>query len=203
MTVGAVVLYPGGTLRDRSTRGYSLVGNFLSDLGMTVAHNGRSNRLGSVLFVLALCVVVLGLGAALLEIVRIYSKSPSARRYARMASVVGLLVCTAFIGVAFTPENTALGLHVQFTFFAFRVFPLLTFLLAMASFKTSVLPKSVGVGWALLSIVLAAYAVILTWGPTVATAGGLTTQVIAQKVVAITATGFFFYVCVTADRLSS
>jgi len=195
MAVGAAVLYPGGTLHDPSRRGYSPVENFLSDLGMTVAYDGRSNGSGAVLFVLALCVVVIGLGRALLEFVRLYSRSPSARPYAVAASIVGLLVSASFLGVAVTPENRLLGLHIQFTFFAFRVFPLLTLLLAVASFKSSALPRSFGTAWAVLTVVLAVYAVILTWGPTVATPGGLVTQVIAQKTVATTAIGFFFFLC--------
>ena len=203
MAIGAAVLYPGGTLHDPSRRWYSLVENFLSDLGMTVAYDGRSNRSGALLFVLALCVVVIGLGRALLEFVRLYSTSPSARPYAVAAGAVGLLVSTSFIGVAVTPENRVLGLHVQFTFFAFRVFPLLTLLLAVASFKSNMFPGSVAVAWAVLTVVLAIYAIILTWGPTVATPGGLVTQVIAQKTVAITAMGFFFFFCSRAESSSS
>jgi hypothetical protein len=195
MAIGAAALYPGGTLHDPARQSYSLAENFLSDLGMTVAYNGRTNRSGALLFVLGLCVVVLGLGRALLEFVRLYSKSPSARPYAVAASIVGLLVSASFIGVAVTPENRVLGLHVQFTFFAFRVFPLLTLLLAVASFKSSALPRSFGTAWAVLTIVLGVYAVVLTWGPTVATPSGLVTQVIAQKTVAIAAMGFFFLLC--------
>ena len=195
VAVGSALLYPGGTLHDPSRRGYSLVENFLSDLGMTIAYDGRPNGAGAILFVLGLCVVVLGLGRALLEFVRLYATSPSARPYALAASIVGLLVSSSFIGVGFTPENRVLDLHVQFTFFAFRVFPLLTLLLAVASFKSIAFPRSVGVAWVVLTVVLATYAVILTWGPTVATPAGLMTQVIAQKMVAITAGGFFFYLC--------
>jgi len=202
MAIGAAVLYPGGTLHDPTRQRYSLVENFLSDLGMTVAYNGRTNRSGAILFVLALCVVVLGLGRALLEFVRLYSRSATARPYALAASIVGLLVSASFIGVAVTPENRVLGLHVQFTFFAFRVFPLLTVLLAVASFKSHALPRSFGVTWAALTVVLAVYATVLTWGPTVATPAGLVTQVIAQKMVAITAMGFFFFLCSEA-RLSA
>jgi hypothetical protein len=64
------------------------------------------------------------------------------------------------------------------------------------------LPRSFGVTWAALTVVLAVYATVLTWGPTVATPAGLVTQVIAQKMVAITAMGFFFFLCSEA-RLSA
>ena len=38
--------YPGGTSLNARTVGYSPAQNFLSDLGMTVAYNGRANGLG-------------------------------------------------------------------------------------------------------------------------------------------------------------
>ena len=37
----AMLLYPGGTARDRDTVAYSVTRNFLRDLGMTVAWDGR------------------------------------------------------------------------------------------------------------------------------------------------------------------
>ena len=50
LIVFAMFLYPGGTLRDSHTIGYSFSQNFLSDLGMTVTHGTQSNRLGARIF---------------------------------------------------------------------------------------------------------------------------------------------------------
>jgi len=47
----AMLLYPGGTLHDPSTTGYSFFQNFLSDLGGTVAWGGQPNYLSAFLFV--------------------------------------------------------------------------------------------------------------------------------------------------------
>ena len=44
----SMLLYPGGTVLDDSTRGYSLTRNFLSDLGSTVTYGGASNATGAV-----------------------------------------------------------------------------------------------------------------------------------------------------------
>ena len=62
LAAGAIIRYPGGTPLDRATAGYSFAANFLSDLGMTVAHNGESNRRGGMLFVASLLTLVIGLG---------------------------------------------------------------------------------------------------------------------------------------------
>lgn len=51
--IASMFLYPGGTGLDASTAGYSLWQNFLSDLGMTVAHNGQTNGVGGLCYVLA------------------------------------------------------------------------------------------------------------------------------------------------------
>src|SRR5437762_1786709 len=108
---GAIVAYPGGTHLDRSTTRYWFTQNFFSDLGMTVAYNNQSNRLGASLFVVALLSLVIGFGSALRQFVRLYSSTPKGRLAARGAAVIGLLVCLCFVGVAATPENSAFPAH--------------------------------------------------------------------------------------------
>jgi hypothetical membrane protein len=201
LATGSMVLYPGGTLLDRSSVGYSASHNFLSDLGMTVAYAGQTNSRGALLFVLALVIVVLGLGGCLVGFIRLYSDAPRARRLARAAGVVGILVCAAFVGVAVTPENRVMALHVRFTLFAFRVFPLLSALLALASLYSNGVPRRVAVAWAALTAILAAYVVVLGWGPSPRTADGLVFQVAAQKIVTVAAVSFFVYLSIEADRV--
>jgi hypothetical protein len=201
LTVASVMRYPGGTLLDHRTEGYSATSNFLSDLGMTVAYDGSANRLGSLLFVIAVIVAALGVGACVPGFVRLHSDTPRARRFARAAAVVGFAVCAAFIGVALTPEDRVLGLHVWFTFQAFRVFPLVTLLFALASRASPNHPRRLTIAWVVLTSILLAYVGVLEWGPRLTTPGGLMTQVIAQKVVAISAVVVGFFLSLEADRL--
>ena len=56
----AMLLYPGGTIRDTSTRGYDFFRNFGSDLGRTTALNGRPNRVSQVLSGLGGVLLMLG-----------------------------------------------------------------------------------------------------------------------------------------------
>lgn len=199
LAVAAIFSYPGGTFRDHSTQGYSLSHNFLSDLGMTVAHDGQANSLGAILFVVSLSTLVFGLGGALIGLIRLYS-TPTARRLARASAVVALLVCSAFIGVAVTPEDRMLSLHILLTRVAFRAFPLVGLLMMLASYNEPGLPRRVGVAWAALTVILAAYVGILDWGPRVSAPGGLVTQVVAQKIVALSAALFIVYQSYEADR---
>lgn len=199
LAVAAIFIYPGGTFRDRSTQGYSLTHNFLSDLGMTVAHDGKVNTLGAILFVASLSTLVFGLGGALIGLIRLYS-TPTARRLARASGVVALLVCSAFIGVAVTPEDRMLSLHILLTRVAFRAFPLVGLLMTLASYSEPRVPRRVAVAWAALTVILVAYVGILDWGPRVSASGGLVTQVVAQKIVAVSAVLFIVYQTYEADR---
>ena len=185
LTLASALCYPGGTTLDHSAVGYSLLGNFLSDLGMTVAYNGQSNLLGALLFVLALLLTIGSAASVLWEFVRRCSAIPSGRRLARWAGFLGLIVCLAFAGVAFTPENLAMAFHLDFTLFAFRVAPVVMVLLTLAVRASGIWGSRVTLAFATLTSILAAYALLLTWGPSLSSASGLMTHVIAQKIVVI------------------
>ena len=60
-TTIAMLLYPGGSGVDRSSRGYSFFNNFFSELGLTVTRNGTPNTPSMVLFITALTLAGLGL----------------------------------------------------------------------------------------------------------------------------------------------
>lgn len=200
LAIGAMVRYPGGTFREHSTRGYSFSKNFLSDLGMTVAHNGEANRLGAILFVVSLLVLVVGLGGSLAGFVRLHSATAEGRRFARLAGLVGLIVCVCFAGVALTPENRFLGLHIFFTKAAWRLFVIVPLLLFVASLRSHDVPRGVRSAWLFLTVMLAGYVWVIDFGPRTSAPGGLVTQVVAQKIIAITAILTFVYLSVAVER---
>lgn len=175
--------------------------NFLSDLGMTVAYNGQTNRAGALCFVLSLVILVVALGGCLWEFLVFYSREPRPRRFARAAGVVGVLVCLAFTGVAVTPENRVMALHVTVTLLAWRVFPFLSLLLTIASLRSNIVPSRVAIAWATLTVVLTAYVVVLDWGPEVATLDGLRAQVVAQKIVTAAVLVTCLYLSVEGNRV--
>lgn len=200
LAVVAMLRYPGGTFRDHSSRGYSLSHNFLSDLGMTVAHNGQPNGLGTVLFVVSLTTLVIAMGGCLIALVRLYSRVPESRTLALAAGAVALVVCASFIGVAVTPEDRMLSLHITLTRLAFRAFPLVALLMALASRADPAVPRRVTIGWAALTVVLAAYVVMLDFGPSTRTPSGLVAQVVAQKIVTVAAVLGIVFQSYEADR---
>jgi len=199
----AMLVYPGGTALDPSSRGYSFFQNFFSDLGSTVAYDGRPNSLGSSLFAVSLGILVLAFGGCLAAFVKLYSGSPVSRFLARAAGVTAVLVCVSFIGVALTPENRFIALHVQFTRLAFRAFPLVALLLTLATARNHSIPRRAAVGWVVLTIVLVGYVAVMDWGPRLTTERGLTIQVAAQKIVAVAAVVILVYQCYEADRVGA
>lgn len=200
LALGSVLKYPGGSRLDHAAAGYSFSHNFLSDLGMTVAYSGRPNSFGAFLFTLSLSIIVFGLGGTLVGFTRLYSETPQARGLSRAAAACGVVVCVGLMGVALTPENRGLELHIKFTMLAFRVFPLIPLLLGLASRYSTGLKRRVAHGWTALTAVLIAYVVLIGWGPTTATPQGLVIQITAQKVVAMSLIVIFIYLGIEADR---
>ena len=181
LAIGAGLRYPGGTPLNPATVGYSMSWNFLSDLGMTVAYNGQPNRMGAAFFVGSLLVLIVGLGSCLLAIVRLQLSDAASRRWARAAAACALLAGAGFVGVAATPENRVMALHVSFTFWAWRFVPLGAGFMAYSAYRSTLFPRRVALIWALVTLLLASYVALLTWGPDARTVDGLLIQVVAQK----------------------
>src|SRR5476649_1313402 len=89
LTGVAMILYPGGTLRDPSVRGYSMFQNSLSDLGSSVAWDGQTNALGALVFTMAFTLFAISTAACLLALVRVYAASPGVRRVLFVATGAG------------------------------------------------------------------------------------------------------------------
>ena len=191
--LGAMVRYPGGTPLDPATAHYSLNRNFLSDLGMTIAYDGQSNRIGAALFVTSLLLLVASILIILAGLVSRFTSTAAARMCARAAGLVGLMTAAAFVAVAFTPENRLMALHVRATLLAFRLVPVAAALLAAAAWYDGGRQRRIAVMLTLLSAVLALYAAFLAGGPSVASPSGLQANVIAQKVVTVVTVGVFLF----------
>ena len=182
LVVSSGLSYPGGTLHDESTRGYSFTHNFLSDLGTGVALNYQRNATGAVLFVVSVVVGVLALGSLIVATVRLLSAAPRARSFALLAAVAGVIACVGFLGAAIVPVDRAWRLHTLSGMAGFRSFPVVTALLAIATARDARFRSRAAVGWAALTIVVIGLIVASLLGPTTDTERGLATQVIMQKI---------------------
>jgi hypothetical protein len=198
----AMLLYPGGTARNHATIGYTVTGNFLSDLGMTAAYDGQPNRIGAALFVTSIGLLVVGMGGALAGFVRLYASNTRARRFAYAAATAGVIDCACFIGVALTPENRAMAhstSHSRSPHSASCRPP--RSLITLAARATPTTPPRIVMAWAALTAVLIVYVVMLQGGAWTATAAGFVAQVIAPKVVAIVMVSVMVWQCHVATTM--
>ena len=182
----SIMLYPGGTVLDESTLGYSFTHNFLSDLGSTVAFNYRNNAAGALLFAAGFIIGVSVLACSFTGVVRLLSKKLGARLFARLAAAGGAVVCLGFLGAALTPLDRAFRLHRASSIVAFYSFPVATTLLALATTRDRRFRARATIGWMTLTVILVGFIVVARLGPNTATERGLVTQVITQKIMAVT-----------------
>ncbi len=164
LIAASILLYPGGTADDASTRGYSFAHNFLSDLGSTVTFSGERNAVGAVLMGAAVIIGVFVLAGSFVGTVRLLSPSPRARMVARLAAVAGALVCAGFLGAALTPIDRAWRLHRLSSLIAFHAFPAATALLAIATRRDGRFRTRATTGWVTLTLVLAGFIAVAYLG---------------------------------------
>lgn len=109
----AMLVYPGGTPLESNAPGYSFFGNYLSDLGRSVAWSGVPNPLGSILFNTSL--MVLGLATIpffLFLPLHVPDRAPALW----CAAGFGLLSSLGLIGVGLTPYDKYLNEHLTALF---------------------------------------------------------------------------------------
>jgi hypothetical membrane protein len=156
LTAVAMVRYPGGTLCDPTSRGYSFFENSFSDLGSTVAWNGQSNpgspfeSAAAIVFVLAGCVCFFAL-------VRVYSSASKTRRLARAGGFVALVAGLGLVGTALAPEDRLPELHSKLTLLVVGSFPIATALLAVATARDPRIPRRASVCWLALTVIVIAW----------------------------------------------
>ena len=179
----AMVTYPGGTTIDSDRTGYSFFENFFSDLGMTRTYSGEANPLSRSLFAAGLIVVGTALIPFFLLMVSYFNGTKLERNSSRIGSAAGILAGIACIGIAATPWDLYLNLHLIFVFalsFAFLVV-LFTYSIALLRHKPYLnLYARVFMAYA---IMLAAYMVLMMMNPDIKTAPGLRMLATGQKIV--------------------
>jgi hypothetical membrane protein len=129
----AAVWYPGGTLLERDTVGYSFSENFLSDLGRTQSWSGQPNATACVLFNTA--AVVLGV-SIIPFFLFLPLHAPDQSRILWIAAGSGVASALALTGIGLTPYDVRFEAHHTALFF-WVVFLLVTVLLHAGAFLMS------------------------------------------------------------------
>lgn len=102
LEIAAMLLYPGGTFWDRTTRGVSFWQNYVCDLASSVALNGQPNSLGAHLAQAAMFFMVIGFAPFWWIMPRLFTRF---RRLGRWVRAMGLASLTGTAAVALLPSS--------------------------------------------------------------------------------------------------
>ncbi len=183
LTLVAMLLYPGGTLRDPNTTGYSFYGSFLSELGLTRTHAGGSNLPSFILFVVALTLAGGGLVLFFVAFASFFRRTPLRRVVSALGSLAGIASGICFVGVAFTPADLFAQAHGQFVMWAFQLFPVAVVLYTAAILLEPNYPNRYAVVFAGFAVLLILYLILLRTGPAPDLSTGLAIQATGQKAI--------------------
>lgn len=183
LTVIAMFTYPGGNANDEWTEGYDFFRNFFSDLGRYRLVNGNPNTASFILFFIALSIA----GSSLILFFMAFRNFFTQDRINNWASLAGtgfgVVAGVCFIGVAFTPYDLYLDMHVDFVFWAFRTFLITVCIFAFVIFRQDVYPRKYGWVFLLFAFFLAGYILLLEFGPSAKTPSGMIIQATGQKLI--------------------
>lgn len=195
LTTAAMVAYPGGTAPITSTHGYTFLLNSFSDLGQTHTQSGATNVPSMLLFGFAMLSVGMGAGTFFVAFARYFAThaaSPVARRLNRAATIAGLISASFFAIVGLTPHNVLLPEHQIASNGAFYLLLLAVLLELAALWRLRSIPATLL--WVNITflVILAAYVLVMTFGPSPATLLGDAVHVIAQKLIVYVAIATIF-----------
>lgn len=187
LTTVAMLLYPGGSRADPTSRGYSFFNNFFSELGLTVTSAGTPKRASLILWVIALTVAGLGMVVFFVAAPQFFWRSRALRVLGVIGSLFGVLSGLSYIGVALTPANLIPLWHGRFTLWSFQLFLVAAVLYSLATILRPEYPRGYALAYVAFSLLLAAYVWLMLNGPGLDTAHGVTIQATGQKIISYAA----------------
>ena len=184
LQIVGMIVYPGGTLHDVSTEGYSFTNNFFSDMGTYAARNGDPNYLSMIIFAFSLTIVGITFSFYYLVLPNILGEDRLNYILAIIGTVFAIGGSICMIGTGLTPSDIVHGPHVFFANNIFHCFLITAFVYTIVIFRSEILKKRYSIGYGLFFISIFAYVGILQYGPP-ATAGEseLVFQVVSQKMI--------------------
>jgi hypothetical protein len=183
LTLLAMVVYPGGTHSDPTTRGYSFFRNFFSDLGLTETFLGQPKTASFLLFTVALTLAGIALIVFFCVFPKFFAQSKTGKWLSILGSIPGLVSGIAYIGVAFTPGNLYGKSHELFVQIAFVAFFVAVLLYIIAIFLNKDYAHIYAWVFVAFALILGVYIWLLFEGPSTSTPNGLVIQATGQKIV--------------------
>jgi len=153
----AALFYAGGTESNTSSPGFSVIENFLSDLGMITAYSGQPNLVSSLLFNTTLFLLGVSLISFFLAMPDFFKDQKEAKWLSYSGSVTGIFMAATFIGGSLTPADIFRPIHLMFGAMAFlSTLPVVIFY-SLAILVSENYPKWNAIGFVALGVVILIY----------------------------------------------
>jgi hypothetical protein len=182
LNVLAMIVYPGGTSSDAEKRGYSFLENFFSDLGMVRTYAGEPNTLSSSLFASALVLVGLVLILFFLLLSTYFPKPSLGKNLSRAGTIAGVLSGISCIGIALTPWDRFLAVHMVFAYCLSLSFLAVALLYSVAILRNPAYSNVYAIVFIAYFAVLLIFVVLMVLGPDLESTTGRRVLATGQKV---------------------
>ncbi len=181
-----MIVYPGGTILDPSTIGYSFTKNFFSDMGTYVARNGEPNYLSMIIFSFSLSIVGITFFLYYSILPILLSDDKNNFILSLVGSFFAFFASICMIGTGLTPTDIVFDLHVFFADNIFHCFLVTALFYTIVIFKSNRMDKKYAMGYGLFFISIFIYVCILQYGPPAdENVSSLIFQVVSQKLIVI------------------
>ena len=189
----SMLVYPGGTIIEPDTKGYSFFYNFLSNLGEWTAKNGEDNTVSAYLFNSSMLILALSYFLFYVTFLRIQLKFNRNKILNFLSFSTILISLISFVLVAvFSADNSTFDIHVFFVKVAFRLLLIHCFIQLFIVYKSK-LSKIMLVSASLFCIILLFFIIVMEYGPNPFFDNqSLFIQVFSQKMIVISILIYFF-----------
>ena len=189
----SMVIYPGGTIIEPETKGYSFFYNFLSNLGESTAKNGEDNIVSAYLFNSSMLTLALSYFLFYMSYLRIQLKFNRNKilNFFSFSTIIISLVSFVLVAV-FSADNSTFDIHVFFVKVAFRLLLIHCFVQLFIVYNSN-LSKTMLISSSIFCFVLLLFIIIMEYGPNPFLDNrSLLIQVSSQKMIVISILLYFF-----------
>lgn len=189
----SMLTYPGGTIIEPGTKGYSFFYNFLSNLGESTAKNGEDNIVSAYLFNSSMLTLALSYFLFYMSYLRIQLKFNRNKilNFFSFSTIIISLVSFVLVGV-FSADNSTFDIHVFFVKVAFRLLLIHCFIQLFIVYKSK-LSKVMLVSSSIFCFILLLFIIVMEYGPNPFLDNrSLLIQVSSQKMIVISILLYFF-----------
>lgn len=165
LTAIAMFFFPGGTILDHNTKGYSFFNNFFSELGRWRTHNGETKWISFFGFEIALIFHSVSMFIFNIYFLK-HTKSIQLNTAAHFTALIsGCIFPFLLTGIAFTPCDLYLWYHMKFVYAGFGMLIPLSFAYTILIRKHHLLPNKYGNVMLVIVFSIAIYILIMLFGP--------------------------------------